>query len=220
MSIRDEALRYLGYRGQALDEKVINQIDKNIEFLEKRVRPRYAYRIFDIKENDAQIILEGTNLKLFGKDINNHLKGASRCAVMASTLGFGAERILNSLSKTDISNAVVFDAVCTAKIEEVSDKCEDEIKSIVQKDGFYTNFRFSPGYGDFLLEYQRRIVSLLNCEKTIGLTVTDSSLLIPQKSVTAIIGIFKEEQQQIKKNCEICSLKDKCDFSCKGGKAE
>ena len=106
--------------------------------------------------------------------------------------------------------------MCTAKIEEVCDMCEEEIKKNVAQDGFYTNFRYSPGYGDFPLEYQRRIVTLLGCDKTIGLTVTDSSLLIPQKSVTAIIGIFESEQKTKKKNCDTCRLKDKCKFSRKG----
>lgn len=216
MSIRDEALRYLGYKGQTLDETIIKQIDNNIEFLEKKVKPAYIYRIFDIYEDDTKVYLDGTNVTFVGTDIKNHLKGASKCAVMASTLGLQAERILNSLSKTKISEALIFDAVCTAKIEQVSDRCEEEIKQQVYKQGFYTNFRYSPGYGNFLLEYQRQIVTLLSCEKTIGLTVTDSSLLIPQKSVTAIIGIFKNEQNEPKKSCEMCKLKDKCNFSCKG----
>lgn len=219
MSIRDEALRYLGYRGQPLDDTIIKQIDKNISFLEEKVKPSYMYRIFDIHEENGHIHLKDTNITLVGNDINNHLKGASKCAVMASTLGFKAERILNNLSKTKISEAVIFDAVCTAKIEDVSDSCEEEIKNKVMRDGFYTNFRYSPGYGDFPLEYQKEIIKLLGCEKTMGLTVTDSSLLIPQKSVTAIIGIFKTEQNKKEKNCDTCSLKDKCDFSCKGEKS-
>lgn len=170
------------------------------------------YRIFDIEENDDFVSLLGTNLNFIGADIKNHLKGASKCAVMASTLGLEVERILNYLSKTKISEAVVFDAVCTAQIEAVSDECEEEIKRMVKKDGFYTNFRYSPGYGDFPLEMQKKIILVLGAEKGIGLTVTENSLLIPQKSVTAVIGIFKEEQNVYKKSCTTCNLKDKCDF--------
>ncbi len=56
------------------------------------------------------------------------------------------------------------------------------------------NWRFSPGYGDCPLSAQRSIVnSVLNATRLIGLTVTPTSLLIPTKSVTAVIGLFDGE---------------------------
>ena len=215
MSLFHEILRYLGYKNQNVDEVVTKQINKYIEFFQKNVKPKYMYRIFDVEVNEF-ISLKNTNVNFVGKDIYNHLKNASKCAVMAATLGAESERILNLLSKTKISEAIIFDAVCTAKIEEICDLCEEEIKSQVLKEGLYTNYRYSPGYGDFPLDSQKAITSILGCHKGIGLTVTDSDLLIPRKSVTALIGIFEDKQNGYKKDCDLCGLSETCTYKKKG----
>lgn len=215
MSLFNEILRYLGYKNQDVDELTAEQINKYIDFFEKKITPRYMYKIFDVEAKD-DIRLENTNVHFEGKDIYNHLKDATKCAVMAVTLGAESERILNLLSKTKVSEAIIFDAVCTAKIEEVCDECEEQIKQQALGDDFYTNYRYSPGYGDFPLESQRSITSILECYKGIGLAVTDNALLIPRKSVTAVIGIFKDKQKQRRKDCASCNLVKTCPFRKKG----
>ena len=52
--------------------------------------------------------------------------------------------------------------------------------------------RFSPGYGDFDLKYQKDILEYLDANKKIGISLTDSLMMIPTKSITAIIGIKRE----------------------------
>lgn len=211
MALYDEVLRYLGYRGQEIDTELDTKLNKYIDLVNQKIKPSFIYRIFDIEISD-KVSLINTNVNFTGSDIINHFNGASKCVVMAATLGLESERVLSYLSKIKLAEAVIFDAVCTAKIEEVCDKCESEVEKWAEENSYFTNFRYSPGYGDFPLEHQRQIVNLLSCEKSIGLTVTDSSLLIPQKSVTAVIGVFEDKQKEQKHNCETCSLKDKCMF--------
>ena len=57
----------------------------------------------------------------------------------------------------------------------------------------YTKNRFSPGYGDFDIVYQKDIFAILDCPKRIGLTLNSSLMMSPSKSVTAIIGFKREE---------------------------
>ena len=57
-----------------------------------------------------------------------------------------------------------------------------------------TRPRYSPGFGDFGLEYQPYIFEALDCQRAIGLTLTDSFLMSPTKSVTALIGILDENE--------------------------
>ena len=211
MALYDEVLRYLGYKGQEFDVDLNNQLNKYINLVNQKIKPSFIYRIFDIEVRD-KVSLLNTNVSFTGSDIINHFMGASKCAVMAATLGLESERALSYLSKIKLAEAVIFDAVCTAKIEEVCDKCENEIKRLAEENSYFINFRYSPGYGNFPLEHQRQIINLLSCEKSIGLTVTDSSLLIPQKSVTAVIGIFQDKPKEKKHDCENCNLKDKCVF--------
>lgn len=209
MALYDEALRYLGYSGQKIEGNTEAEIKKYIKLAEEKLKPKYTYRIFDLESSEG-VFLKNTNVIFYGSDIKKHLSGANRCAVMAATLGMESERILSRLSKLSISEAVIFDAVCTAKIEELCDKCENEISETAEN--AYINFRYSPGYGDFSIDCQRDIVRLLSAEKAIGLTVTDSFLMIPQKSVTAVIGIFEKQQKESRHKCDICKLRDNCVF--------
>lgn len=55
--------------------------------------------------------------------------------------------------------------------------------------GLFLKPRYSPGYGDFALESQKEIFARLECAKRIGLTLTDTMLMVPFKSVTAVIGV-------------------------------
>ena len=54
--------------------------------------------------------------------------------------------------------------------------------------------RYSPGYGDLPLELQREIIRVLDCGRTIGITLTESLLMQPSKSVTAVIGMKEREK--------------------------
>ena len=49
--------------------------------------------------------------------------------------------------------------------------------------------RRSPGYGEMPLSLSREIVDRLEATRRIGVAVTDSCLLVPSKSVTAICEI-------------------------------
>lgn len=211
----NEILRYLGYKGQEIDEELKLQIQKLIDLFENSITPKFTWGVFDILAED-NIKLVSENIVFKGRDIYNHLKNAKKCAILATTLGTQSERTLMHLSKTRVSDAVIFDAVCTAKIEEFTDECEAEIKAYAVDNGYYTNFRYSPGYGDFSIEVQKDILRVLNSEKRIGLTLTDASLLIPQKSVTAVIGFFESEQNKHLKKCEECNLYSSCIYKNKG----
>ena len=77
--------------------------------------------------------------------------------------------------------------------------------------------RFSPGYGDVPLEIQKDIVMLLDCAKRIGVSLNDSLLMSPSKSVTAFIGLQepsgKMDKREVKSTnkCAACAKTD-CDF--------
>jgi 3-deoxy-D-manno-octulosonate 8-phosphate phosphatase KdsC-like HAD superfamily phosphatase len=101
------------------------------------------------------------------------------------------------LSKTKISEAIIFDAVCTAKIEEICDLCEEEIKSQFLKEGFYTNYRYSPGYGDLNID--------LNESIRIGDDLNDLPMFLDEGVNVAVKNAFpklKEHADYITDSCE------------------
>ena len=96
------------------------------------------------------------------------------------------QRRLSALSAADalLSQQIGLDAV-----EKVMDELESEAKAEVEGEGRKLLPRKSPGYGDLPLELSREIINCLDATKKIGVSITDSNLLVPSKSVTAICEI-------------------------------
>ena len=214
---RAEVLRYLGYSGQPMTQELEARIDGEVARCLSVCQPRGVWRTFEVagrevREGGTPVVrLEGTALELVGSSIRKHLEGAVAVGVMAVTVGMGVERELRRLSLTDPVAQVVFDAAATTAVERAADACEASLVADARERGLYTNFRFSPGYGDFSIEHQRDFSRLLDTPRKIGLTVTESCLLAPIKSVTAVIGLSPEQQDCHRKGCEECSKTD-CEF--------
>lgn len=120
------------------------------------------------------------------------------------------DRLLQKYNKTQISKAVIIQAAATAMIEEFCDMATDEIKQKIESNNspIYFRPRFSPGYGDFPLSYQKNMAAVLSCSKKIGLTLTDSLIMAPSKSVTAVIGVSASSIGCHTHGCDVCSKLD------------
>ena len=110
-----------------------------------------------------------------------------------------------------MSKAVILQACAATVIEAYCDEQQDFMKEEADKQGLYLRPRFSPGYGDFPLTYQKDLLGVLNCQKRIGLTVMDSLILAPSKSVTAVIGLTEESTTCHIARCMTCQAKN-CPF--------
>lgn len=193
---KKEVLRYLGGTAKNNDQITDRLIDECIEEIKEISNPKSQYRIFDIKKNQNNIQILNSILILKGKDIIKHLIHSKKVAIMAVTLGIQVDQRIKYYGKTDLTKAVIFDACATTYIEAISDNLESEIKEIANQSNCNLTFRFSPGYGDFSLVVQDNILKVLNTSRVMGLTVSNEHILIPSKSVTAIIGL---EDKSIKK---------------------
>lgn len=208
---KKEVLRYLGYQGQAVGEDLDALIDDCIRECEATAVPRYCYRFFDIHPTDGGIQVEGTSLVLQGDSIFQHLKDAPRCAILAATLGVPYDSYIRVHQNQSMTKALILDACGTDYIEKVCDTIESEIRQKAAQEGFYTNFRFSPGYGDLPLEQQPQVTALLDTSRKIGLTCTPSLIMLPRKSVTALIG-FVHDEPPVKRPpaCAGCQFAKNC----------
>lgn len=201
---RKEALRYMGYRGQKLDHETERLLDECIEEILSISKNSYVYDVFDIERQEEGMYLKGTKLFLEGEAIREHLSKARECAVMAVTLGLEVERRIALYTKTELTKGLVFDACAAAAVESLCDLVQDEIKSKAEVMGLEITGRFSPGYGDFPIEMQKEIISVLKAYERIGLSVNESSVMIPRKSVTAVIGLQQESCGSQTSGCDCC----------------
>ena len=202
----DEVIRYLGYGENVPDKEIIDTITEIKNNADLLLKPKSVYGTFGIGYFD-----------FLSSDLSAHLKGAESIILFAATLGAESERLASYYQKTDIQKAVIFDAVCNALIEQYCDCICQEIADKLLKDNKYINTRFSPGYGDFSIEYQSLILDNLNAGRRIGLSVNQSSLLLPQKSVTAIIGVFDSPPEGKARGCDSCNMKESCKMKGESG---
>ena len=113
-----------------------------------------------------------------------NLRKSARAYIFAVTLGIGVDRLIRTKSVLSPSEGFILDAIGSALAESAADVAERKIHT-----GKRARPRFSPGYADFSLSHQREILALFDSEKNIGITLLDSGLMIPQKSITAVVGI-------------------------------
>ena len=207
---RQEALRYLGYCGAQPDAAVSARLDACAARLQAAARPRSVFRRFALTHPSADM-LRIADVTVCSRDLSRNLRGCMGVYLMAATLGIEADRLLARASAVRMSDAVLYQAAAAAMIETVCDGVNDMIRCEAAGEGLYCRPRFSPGYGDFSIEHQRDFARLLDTARQIGLTVTESCLLAPTKSVTAVIGLTDTPQPCHRSGCETCEKTD-CAF--------
>jgi cobalamin-dependent methionine synthase I len=106
---------------------------------------------------------------------------------MAATLGSEAESLLRRAQSRSMGDALILDALGSAAIEAVCDQLCAEIAQELSPRRLTA--RFSPGYGDLPLDQQRELFAVLDVTRRIGVSLSESALMLPQKSVTALIGV-------------------------------
>lgn len=182
-----EVKRYLGIYG------VEAQVDELICTLEREVleisMPIASYIKTTVCINEDVIDFEFE--KVQSLNLAKNLRDCNEAFVFASTLGVEVDRLIEKYMKTEPSKGVIVSSIASALIESFCDYVNSmlvcECKSCP---------RFSPGYGDFSIEHQEKILKALEANKLLGISLTDSYMMKPSKSVTAIIGIKKSENKK------------------------
>ena len=221
---RNEMLRYLGYTGQEIESDLARRIEAMAAQAERDIAPRGVRQVFAVDASglDARgepcIRLVGTTVELRGRDIYRHLKDARYCALLACTLGMESERRLRLLSSQKPLESAVFDAACSAFVEAAVEEMDATVRRDTAELGLSSNWRYSCGYGDCPLDAQHAIVAALDGTRRIGLTVTPTNLLLPSKSVTAMIGLFDGPVRDAnsRPTCASCRMRPSCSFRAHG----
>lgn len=210
----NEALRYAGVRSPAPDD-LLRAMESAAADVNKRITPRWHWRLYELEHKSEGEYLSALNLTLTGQSASRMLAQCDRAILLCCTLGAVFDSYLRALQSKDMTKALLTDAYGNALVEAGCDAVEKEIAGRLP--GFFLTDRFSPGYGDLPLALQPSLCQALQTEYRLGVYVTDSLLMNPCKSVTAIIGLSKQPQKARIRGCAYCSMKDTCQIR-KGGK--
>lgn len=182
---REEALRY-AMQPRSADGSSIPQMDACIRMTEGRITCRAVWREFPLTWREDGLDLGFARTE--SRNLRRHLEGCDRVILFAATAGMDIERLILRAKAISPMHGLCMHAVGAAVIEEACDRLCEQMRAAYPDDVLRP--RFSPGYGDLPLTLQRDVFTALDCEKRLGLTLTDSLLMQPGKSVTALIGIM------------------------------
>ena len=211
---RKEVLRYLGFQGvKAVDDTMDALISKCQSEMEKEITPRYIYRFFQIDWSDDGKEAAFAGIRTKGDSILRNLKGCSEIALMAVTLGPAPDRLVRKASIRGSLEPAIYQALGAAIVEAWCDEVNEMIRVDAAGRGLFLRPRYSPGYGDFPLDVQKDFERILEMPRQIGVTLTDSLLMVPTKSVTAVIGLSDIEENCIRSGCELCGARDTCNYA-------
>ena len=172
-----EILRYAGIKDSTLEIKSIVELCKGeVSGLSYKV----CYLELPLKEcADGVIIGER---KINSLALLKNLKGLKRALVVVASVGLEMDRLIARYSHLSPMHGLIMHAVGVERVESLMDHFVNEYKEPLRP-------RFSPGFGDFDIKNQEILLSLVNASKNVGVSLSDSFIMSPSKSVSAIIGI-------------------------------
>ncbi len=207
-----EILRYMGCKDASDD--ILALVDDCLKEIQGKLVYKVCYDTFEIGTYDEDIdpnIIDINFVKLQSKGLYHNLDGCQKVIVFAATIGIEIDRLIAKYSRLSPSKALCFQAIGAERIESLCNMFNDEVTAHCLDKGLYTRPRFSPGYGDLSLDIQRDIFRVLDCHRRIGLSLNESLLMSPSKSVTAFIGISNKPKSCKTVSCSGCTKTD-CNY--------
>jgi hypothetical protein len=180
---KKEILRYSDCKDLSPEiEKLLNEC---IEEIKSKLSYKVCYCVLPVKATEKSIDFDA--FRVNSEKLSLNLKNCERVIVFGATLGTEIDRLIMKHGKLSPTKALFFQSIGATQIEVLCDKFLEDIKKDLKVN---LKPRFSPGFGDLELTTQKDIFKILDCSKKIGLTLTDSLLMSPTKSVTAFVGII------------------------------
>ena len=183
-----EILRYAGVRGEA-DGDIIALLDECLALAKDKLRYDTCFCEVNVSISGDEVHLG--NIAVCSHSLSRALCDCDRAVVFAASVGLEIDRLIVRQSAISPARALLLEAIGNERVESLCDALCSDIAAEKMRYGYKTRPRFSAGYGDMPLAAQKDIFALLDCQKRIGVSLNQSLLMTPSKSVTAIIGIYK-----------------------------
>lgn len=126
------------------------------------------------------------------KDLAKRLEDCVEVVLFAATSGFPLDRLIEKYKRTEPATAYVLSMVGTEHTEALCNQFCRQLEREAGQESLEPVLRYSPGYGDLPLTVQKDIFRQLDITKRIGVTLNESMLMTPVKTVTAIVGLRRK----------------------------
>jgi hypothetical protein len=192
------------------DEHLSLLIDKFIDRSKKLCKPKLSYTLFheiQLNPSKGELHVNGISLNL-GREVTAFLSKSSGIALFTATCGVEIENYSKQLMKEGhMLEGLIVDIIGSELAEELAEQAQLLIEETARTESLKITNRYSPGYCNWPVSDQQNLFKLLD-NNVSGINLTPSSLMIPIKSVSGIVGIGEDVKKMAYK-CSVCS-DDKC----------
>ena len=193
-------------------EAVIAHLKEALDIAGSKATPRiYSVKKEIINFKPGSLQIEG-DIILSGKELSKHIKGATHICAFVVTIGEDIEEAASScMNSGDHLLGYLLDRAGSFAVESMAKNAEDDLRRALAPEGLSVSMRFSPGYCDWPIEEQFKLAQIIDFAKA-GVILTKSCMMIPRKSISAVVGIGpKELFSKIRSPCSVCNMKV-CDY--------
>lgn len=207
---RKQVSRYIGYGADyKLPARTSSLIDEYIENVYHLIDPAYSYVIMDVERVEGSIAVIEDSIILESRVIARLLEQCEKVAVFLLTIGKHLEDTTCRMAEDGLMvQATVLDAIGSDATERIADFVEGRISDAANAHGLVTSRRFSPGYCDWDIGQQEAVFQAVDSD-AVGVSLTERCLMLPQKSMSGIIGIGPSDGNVDNYNpCKTCNKHD------------
>lgn len=190
---REQIHRLLGLRtGHAGHRRWFEALDELLKTLPRLMRPRAVYRLDPVRRLDARRLELESNVVLEGS-VGRFLEHSTHVATFIATIGSAVERLSRRwLRRGQVMNGAIADAIASEAAEAVAQACQDDVRAWATERGMDVTPRYSPGYCGLNVRQQAAVFAGLPA-RLVNVRLTPSSLMVPIKSVSGLIGVGPAE---------------------------
>jgi len=180
---------------------------KRVKHLIDRSTPLFSPRVV-VTEKKIQNAEEGDlvispGVRLRSRKMSRTMRSCDSVKVFVATIGQKVEKEIQKLTEENrVSDASILDAIASVAVENTVEKVQLRIENALEKQGKRTTLRFSPGYCDWNIQEQEKVFSVIDSDP-IDVSLTETCLMRPRKSVSGVFGIGKTDDLR-KRNLNPC----------------
>lgn len=190
-----EMLRYAGFpmdvarkiaSGELVDEEINERQKKALDLIKGQLTYKVGYKFIKLEREDGYPVFP---FQQHSDNLKNNLENCEYAIMFAATIGSGIDRLIRRYEKTARDMGIFLQGLGAERVESLCDTFNRDVKTIALEAGLKAHARYSPGFGDLPITVQSDFLKTLDAERRMGITLSDSFLMAPSKSVTAITGL-------------------------------
>ena len=202
---RQELYLLMGYGNQLPEKTFIDQIEKMVDELADCCTPEYGYVVHSGKRLDIENLQIAETILQPGKIITSAVREANHFVVFIATAGKTFDTWNRRVQQgDDMVRAFFADSLGSVLAEACVAVLQERIEQEMTEQGLFVSNSYSPGYCDWPLIEQKKLFSFFPGQFC-GVTLTESCLMVPIKSVSGIVGVGKNVKKRLY-SCDVCSM--------------